>query len=240
MTRSDTWDVFNCAEHIHGPIFVENCSCKLVCPSLYEISWWNLWHLVGGTPRAFLNIRVVFPVLGIPTIYRVRQCNRLTIMIRVYIRIKRHYHAETVTRAQVWYGVNVVITNNAFYCELIGQIIYLRLFVFSGVVLLYTCHKHSMSMMMSWHEHTFRVHDDVIKWKHFPRYWPFVRGIHRSPVNSSHKGQWRGALVFSLMCVWIKGWVNNRKAGDVRRYYALDDVSVMCGLFWWNPQTTKW
>ena len=32
-------------------------------------------------------------------------------------------------------------------------------------------------------------HDDVIKWKHFPRYWPFVRGIHRSPVNSTHKGQ---------------------------------------------------
>ena len=39
-------------------------------------------------------------------------------------------------------------------------------------------------------------HDDVIKWKHFPRYWPFVRGIHRSPVNSPHKGQWRGALLF--------------------------------------------
>ena len=33
------------------------------------------------------------------------------------------------------------------------------------------------------------LHDDVIKWKHFPRYWPFVRGIHRSPVNSAHKGQ---------------------------------------------------
>ena len=39
-------------------------------------------------------------------------------------------------------------------------------------------------------------HDDVIKWKHFPRKWPFVRGIHRSPVNSPHKGQWRGALMF--------------------------------------------
>ena len=39
-------------------------------------------------------------------------------------------------------------------------------------------------------------HDNVIKWKHFPRYWPFVRGIHRSPVNSPHKGQWRGALMF--------------------------------------------
>ena len=42
-------------------------------------------------------------------------------------------------------------------------------------------------------------HDDVIKWKHFPRYWPFVRGIHRWPVNSPHKGQWRGAFMFSLI-----------------------------------------
>ena len=54
-------------------------------------------------------------------------------------------------------------------------------------------------------------HDDVIKWKHFPRYWPFVRGIHRWPVNSPHKGQWCGASVFSLICAWINGWVNNRE-----------------------------
>ena len=40
------------------------------------------------------------------------------------------------------------------------------------------------------------THDDVIKWKHFPRNWPFVRGIHRFPVNSPHKDQWRGALMF--------------------------------------------
>ena len=59
-------------------------------------------------------------------------------------------------------------------------------------------------------------HDDVIKWKHFPRYWPFVRGIHRSTVNSPHKGQWRGALMFSLICAWINGWVNNCEAGDLR------------------------
>ena len=43
-------------------------------------------------------------------------------------------------------------------------------------------------------KHNYIGHDDVIKWKHFPRYWPFVRGIHRSPVNSPHKGQWRGAF----------------------------------------------
>ena len=47
-------------------------------------------------------------------------------------------------------------------------------------------------------------HDDVIKWKHFPRYWPFVWRIHRSPVNSPHKGQWRRALMFSLICALNK------------------------------------
>ena len=31
-------------------------------------------------------------------------------------------------------------------------------------------------------------HDDVIKWKHFPRNWPFVCEINRSPVNFPHKG----------------------------------------------------
>ena len=70
-------------------------------------------------------------------------------------------------------------------------------------------------------------HDDVIKWKHFPRNWPFVRGIHRSPVNSPHKGQRRVALMFSLICVWINDWVNNGEAGDLRRYRAHYDVIVM-------------
>ena len=67
------------------------------------------------------------------------------------------------------------------------------------------------------------THDDVIKWKHFPRYWPFVRGIHRS----QHKGQWLGALMFTLICARINGWVNNREAGDLRRYRAHYDVIVM-------------
>ena len=70
-------------------------------------------------------------------------------------------------------------------------------------------------------------HDDVIKWRYFPRYWPFVRGIHRSPVNSPQKSQWRGALMFCSICVWINGWVNNREAGDLRRYRAHYDVIAM-------------
>ena len=89
------------------------------------------------------------------------------------------------------------------------------------------------SGLLHWH----RVnHDDVIKWKHFPRYWPIVRGIHRSPVNSPHKGQWRVALMFSLICARINGWINNREAGDLRRYRAHYDVIVMDMCLWDNPE----
>ena len=44
-------------------------------------------------------------------------------------------------------------------------------------------------------------HDDVIIWNHFPRYWPFVKGIHLSSVDSPHRGKWRGALIFLLICL---------------------------------------
>ena len=72
------------------------------------------------------------------------------------------------------------------------------------------------------------LHDDVIKWKHFPHYWPFVRGIHQSPVNSPHKGQWCGALMFTSICTRINGWVNNCEAGDLRCHCTHYDVVVMC------------
>ena len=97
---------------------------------------------------------------------------------------------------------------------------------------LYLAHKttvyHICHMMcMNFYDKMYVWHDDVIKWKHFPRNCQFVRGIHRSPVTSPHKGQWRVALMFSLICVWINDWVNNREAGDLRRYCAHYDVIVM-------------
>ena len=61
----------------------------------------------------------------------------------------------------------------------------------------------------------------------FPCYWLFVQGIHRSPVNSPHKGQWRGALCFLWSAPWISGWVNNHEAGGLRRHHAHYDVIVM-------------
>ena len=89
-----------------------------------------------------------------------------------------------------------------------------------------------------------RAHDDVIKWKHFPRYWPFVRGIHRSPVNSLHKGRWPGALMFSFICARIHDWVNNREAGDLKRHRAHYDVIVMirrylCVAMWLMQEVDK-
>ena len=65
---------------------------------------------------------------------------------------------------------------------------------------------------------------DVTKCKYFPRYWPFA---HRSTVNSPHKGQWSGALMFCLICAWINGWVNNGGAGDLRCHRTHYDVTVM-------------
>ena len=71
------------------------------------------------------------------------------------------------------------------------------------------------------------LHVDIIKWKHFPLYWPFVRGIHRWPVNSPHKGQWCGALMFPLICAWINDWENNRETGDLRPHRARFVVIVV-------------
>ena len=79
-------------------------------------------------------------------------------------------------------------------------------------------------------------HDDVIKWKYFPLYWPFVRGIHWLPVNSPYKGQWCRALMLPLICPWINSWVNNREAGDLRCHRAHYDITVMLiylQVQWW-------
>ena len=56
---------------------------------------------------------------------------------------------------------------------------------------------------------------------------PLWTGIHWSLVNSPREGQWRGALMFSLICIWINGWVNNPKSGDLRCHRAHYDVTVM-------------
>ena len=70
------------------------------------------------------------------------------------------------------------------------------------------------TMMTSWIGNIFRVTGPL---------W----GIHRSPVNSPHKGQWCEASMFSLICPWINDWVNNREACDLRLQRAFYNVIVM-------------
>ena len=81
-------------------------------------------------------------------------------------------------------------------------------------------------------------HDDVIKWKHFPCHWPFVRGISRSPVNSPHKGQWRGDLMFSLICALNKrlgkqwwGWWFEMQSRWLWRH---------CNVLWLTPLKSEY
>ena len=77
-----------------------------------------------------------------------------------------------------------------------------------------------------------------IWWRHqmetFSVLLALCAGIHRSPVNSLHKGQWRGALMFSLICARINGWVINGDAGDLRRHQAHYGVIVMRNKLQWN------
>ena len=61
-------------------------------------------------------------------------------------------------------------------------------------------------------------YDDVIKRKHFQRYWFFVWGIHWSPVNSPNKDQWHGVLMFSVIYAWTNGGINTRDASGLRRH----------------------
>ena len=72
-------------------------------------------------------------------------------------------------------------------------------------------------------------HDDLIKWKHFHRYWLFVRGIHLSRWIPRTKAS--DAEMFSLICASINACVNNREASDLRRHRAHYDVIVLYYFF---------
>ena len=78
-------------------------------------------------------------------------------------------------------------------------------------------------------------------WRHqmetFSALLTLCSGNSRSPMNSPHKGQWRGDLIFSLICAWLNDWVNNGEAGDFRRHRAHYDAIVMDYVLWnWRLQ----
>ena len=93
------------------------------------------------------------------------------------------------------------------------------------------------------------THDDVIKWKHFPRNWPFVRGIHRSRWIPCTKASNAELWCFRWSASEKNGWVNNREAGDLWRHRGHYDVIVMrhycfrthlpLGGHWWRIQPKR-
>ena len=88
-----------------------------------------------------------------------------------------------------------------------------------------------------WPHASHTYHDDVIKWNHFPRYWPFMRGIHRwiPSTKASDAELW----LFFFICAWINDWVNNREAGDLRRHRTHYDINVMIFVWKYNIRNTN-
>ena len=188
--------------------------------------------------------------MRIPMLKIRRSCDRLIFNMGIPILVRRHLYTETVHKTDVWQECSVSKNdvklqvpgwNDMLPSYVCWQSYLLRrclriCWVFGNQSLLYpwvqcTPQRPMTPSGVTWEaRHSVQAHDGVIKWKHFPRYWRFVRGIHRSrwPVDSLHKGQWRGALMFYLFCAWTNGWANNRDAGDLRRHRTHSNVTVMC------------
>ena len=92
--------------------------------------------------------------------------------------------------------------------------------VVNAITLFFICNERIALRMQPpahlwWNGNTFRVAD------------LFSRVNHRSLVDSPHKGQWRGPLMYSLIYAWTNAWINNRDASDLRRHCAHHDVTEM-------------
>ena len=83
------------------------------------------------------------------------------------------------------------------------------------------------------------IHDDVTKWKNFPRYWPLCgefTGNRWIPLAKASDAE--------LWCLlWspsrINNWVNNREAGYLRRHRAHYDVIVVIWVHIWIYKYTR-
>ena len=94
------------------------------------------------------------------------------------------------------------------------------------------------------HELLVQMHSVWSWWRHqmetFSALLALFAGNSPVPVNSLHKDQWRGALMFSLFCAWINDWVNNREAGDFKCHRAHHAVNVMWPLWAASQMHCKW
>ena len=99
----------------------------------------------------------------------------------------------------VFINIQYKMEEGSFWLRSLYCVHWLGLLKLLRIVCVWWCH--STVRLPTFTAYSPLKHDDVIKGKHFPRYWLFVRGIHWWPVNSPHKGQWRWAVMFSLICL---------------------------------------
>ena len=107
-------------------------------------------------------------------------------------------------------------------------ILFIKTHFFGGALTSHFMGEHSSPssiFMFSWWRHQMETCSGSLAFVRGIHRW--LREIHRSPVNSPHTDQWRGALMFSLICAWTNCWVNNQDAGDLRRHRSHYDVTVM-------------
>ena len=87
----------------------------------------------------------------------------------------------------------------------------------------------NIGLSLSWHRQI------ITWWRHqmetFSALLALCAGNSPPPVNSPHKGKWRGASIFSLICARINGWVNNGEAGDLRHHRAHYGITVVIQVY---------
>ena len=70
------------------------------------------------------------------------------------------------------------------------------------------------------------IHYGLIKWRHFPHYWPFwgeSTGHRWIPLTKTSDAE---LWCFNFICAWTNGWGNNLDAGDLKRYHTHYECKV--------------
>ena len=190
---------------------------------------------MAGMSGPCLYIKTVFVRYGIPMLRIRRSEDRLIFNMGIPVLVRWHFYVETEPSLR-YHGSNIY-----FFCG-IYALAQGNAYTFPWSLPLGRCYissiphgskfSHSelyIANKCSCPESCNIYQQNIVtssNGNNFPRFWPFVRVIHRSPVDSSNKGKWRRALMFSLICACTNGWANTWDACDLKRHRA-HDVSVM-------------
>ena len=199
---------------MHGVINTVTCADFRLCTEADKGQWFHLIHyndtMMSAMASQITSVFIVYPTLCLGADQRKKSKPRVTGLFAGSSQVTDEFATQRPVTRKMFPFDDVIM-----------------MYSISAVLSISRCNFYSNSWQRTPMAPRCGVHYDVIKWKHFPHYWPFVREIHRWPVNSPHNGQWRGALRASLICAWINVWVNNRDAGDLRRHRAHYDVIAM-------------